>query len=346
MATGSGSSAIPDAISPEFDPLIPPDSEFEVRVNDHAGRYMVSRVPLALGSWFLVETPLVCWPLSRQEGDLGLSDLRTPWCEVCLRPLARNHEAKRPRLDEPALRLCEKCRASPLVQFLTQELLVQWRSWQKQKSPDSCVGLEAFGRCVAQVASTAKTAVEAVGLDASSALAAALKPFDRLQGPPPGASVTLHGTSPAEVAAELSSSKEFRSRLEAAVGPENTSVLLREETIEALAGRLVLNAASFTVPSTEETQSIRGAGVYVLLSTMNHSCSPAVRLETSAATGAEVSMLTTRQVEAGEPLTLAYVEPGWPGDERRQQLSSHWFFDCDCQRCEAEGRITAALTRG
>ncbi|CAE7301918.1 unnamed protein product [Symbiodinium microadriaticum] len=44
-----------DAISPEFDPLIPPDSEFEVRVNDHAGRYMVSRVPLALGSWFLVE---------------------------------------------------------------------------------------------------------------------------------------------------------------------------------------------------------------------------------------------------------------------------------------------------
>ena len=28
--------------------------------------------------------------------------------------------------------------------------------------------------------------------------------------------------------------------------------------------------------------------VYVLLSTMNHSCSPAVRLETSAATGAEV----------------------------------------------------------
>eukprot|EP00439_Symbiodinium_sp_Y106_P034611 s5381_g4.t1 len=113
------------------------------------------------------------------------------------------------------------------------------------------------------------------------------------------------------------------------------------ETIEALAGRLVLNAASFTVPSTEETQSIRGAGVYVLLSTMNHSCSPAVRLETSAATGAEVSMLTTRKVEAGEPLTLAYVEPDWPGDERRQQLTWPQSASAELGKCLAIGFSTA-----
>ncbi|CAE7658055.1 SET5, partial [Symbiodinium pilosum] len=226
------------------------------------------------------------------------------------------------------------------------ELLVAWRHWQKQKSPNSCVGLEAFGRCLAEVASTARTAHEVVGLDSQSALAAALKPFDRLQGPPRGASVTLHGTSPAEVAAELAGAKEFRSRLEAAVGTESAATLLREETIEALAGKLVLNAASFAVPFREGSPPLRAAGVFVLLSTMNHSCAPSVRLETSEDTGSEVSMLTTRDLEAGEPLTLAYVEPDWPGNERRHQLSSHWFFDCDCPRCEAEGRIEEALCAG
>eukprot|EP00434_Breviolum_minutum_P040770 symbB.v1.2.036248.t1/scaffold5073.1/size33253/2 len=61
----------------------------------------------------------------------------------------------------------------------------------------------------------------------------------------------------------------------------------KTETILQLAGKLVLNAASFSVPEARHGFPLQSAGVYVLLSTMNHSCSPSVRLDTCAESGAE-----------------------------------------------------------
>ena len=37
------------------------------------------------------------------------------------------------------------------IDELPQEELISWRRWQHHRSPHSCVGLEAFGRCLAQV---------------------------------------------------------------------------------------------------------------------------------------------------------------------------------------------------
>eukprot|EP00913_Durusdinium_trenchii_P032484 g30413.t1 len=111
------------------------------------------------------------------------------------------------------------------------------------------------------------------------------------------------------------------------------------ETIRQLAGKLVLNAVSFAVPEARHGHlPLLSAGVYVLLSTMNHSCMPSARFETCADSGAELSLKTNRRLEVGEQLTLAYVSPDWPLEERQPQLS-HWFFECRCPKCEAEGTL-------
>ncbi|CAJ1427583.1 unnamed protein product [Effrenium voratum] len=335
-----------DGLAEGFGELLPEEAEFEVRVNDQEGRYMVASKDLEQDTWFLLESPVVCWPLSKQGGadgvDAGLSEVGS-WCEGCLRELPELPEPERrlrPRLTSKPPRLCEPCAAGGWGQMLTEEELSSWRRWQQQRSPSSCVGLEAFGRCLARVALTAMKAKEA-GLPGPEALGCALAPFERLQGPPQGSAVELHGTSPAEVAETLGCSEPFRSRLQSALGSDSAR-LFCQETIAAMAGKLVLNAASFTVPAARQGEPLQAAGVYVLLSTMNHSCVPSVRLSTSAESGAEVSLLTTRPLQAGDRLTLAYVSPEWPLEERQQQLS-HWFFKCSCPRCEAEGRIHEAL---
>ena len=56
----------------------------------------------------------------------------------------------------------------------------------------------------------------------------------------------------------------------------------------AFLNRVVRQHVSYPGQIAKAPSATLNSQVYVLLSTMNHSCSPAVRLETSAATGAEV----------------------------------------------------------
>eukprot|EP00419_Tripos_fusus_P044097 CAMPEP_0172830900 /NCGR_PEP_ID=MMETSP1075-20121228/22567_1 /TAXON_ID=2916 /ORGANISM="Ceratium fusus, Strain PA161109" /LENGTH=329 /DNA_ID=CAMNT_0013673261 /DNA_START=93 /DNA_END=1079 /DNA_ORIENTATION=+ len=177
---------------------------------------------------------------------------------------------------------CSTCfeRLSTRPQFMTPGLLQRWRSWQAGKSLDSCVGLEALARCCMQVASHAATLREVHGLPAGDALHAALLPFDRLAAPPSGAVVALHGTSPAEVSEQLLGSEPFHSAVVSAIGCQAAAAqLFAESTIAALAGRLVLNAAGIQVLGAgRRGLPLRAAGVYVLLSTMNHSCEPSAEM--------------------------------------------------------------------
>lgn len=239
---------------------------------------------------------------------------------------------------------CSTCfeRLSTRPQFMTPGLLQRWRSWQAGKSLDSCVGLEALARCCMQVASHAATLREVHGLPAGDALHAALLPFDRLAAPPSGAVVALHGTSPAEVSEQLLGSEPFHSAVVSAIGCQAAAAqLFAESTIAALAGRLVLNAAGIQVLGAgRRGLPLRAAGVYVLLSTMNHSCEPSA--EMLFGDSSTVMLKTLRNVSGGEPLTLAYVSTELAVAERREKLG-HWFFECDCARCEAELRIIQAL---
>ncbi|CAJ1379389.1 unnamed protein product [Effrenium voratum] len=229
-----------DGLAEGFGELLPEEAEFEVRVNDQEGRYMVASKDLEQDTWFLLESPVVCWPLSKQGGadgvDAGLSEVGS-WCEGCLRELPELPEPERrlrPRLTSKPPRLCEPCAAGGWGQMLTEEELSSWRRWQQQRSPSSCVGLEAFGRCLARVALTAMKAKEA-GLPGPEALGCALAPFERLQGPPQGSAVELHGTSPAEVAETLGCSEPFRSRLQSALGSDSARSAAGDATF---AGRM------------------------------------------------------------------------------------------------------------
>eukprot|EP00913_Durusdinium_trenchii_P032485 g30413.t2 len=82
------------------------------------------------------------------------------------------------------------------------------------------------------------------------------------------------------------------------------------ETIRQLAGKLVLNAVSFAVPEARHGHlPLLSAGVYVLLSTMNHSCMPSARFETCADSGGRAAHLGLRlpRLAAGRETTA--VEP-------------------------------------
>lgn len=195
------------------------------------------------------------------------------------------------------------------------------------------------------MAITAAKVRDSLGADPAAAVQAARRPFDRLVGPPVGSHIVLHGTSAAEVSAELCASSVFVQALLDCVGcPEVVAELTSEASIESLAGGFVLNAIGIKVPGAGPCGSeLRGAGVFVLLSTMNHSCSPSV--EATFDDGCStVTLRTIRAVAAHEPLTLAYVPTDWSVNARRDRLR-HWFFNCDCWRCEAESKVEEALGR-
>jgi hypothetical protein len=41
-------------------------------------------------------------------------------------------------------------------------------------------------------------------------------------------------------------------------------------------------------------------------------------------------------IKEGEEITIAYVDPSWPRDLRRETLKRDYGFDCRCTRCEEE----------
>jgi len=240
---------------------------------------------------------------------------------------------------------CESCwsKEKDRPPLLTPDCLRHWRRWQSVRSPESQVGLEAFGRCLSQVAFSAAEIRKTYGLSANEAAHVALRPFYRLAQPPEDGSVELHGTSASEVAAELRCSQGFMDTIGCTIGCHATAVeLVSEDVVELLAGRLVLNAAGMEIPGVGYAGApLRAAGVFVLLSTMNHSCDSSARATFSDSSC--VTLWTRKSVVPGEPLTLAYVSSDLPVKDRRERLS-HWFFHCDCFRCESESCITDALS--
>ncbi|SCU64370.1 SET domain containing protein, putative [Trypanosoma equiperdum] len=64
-----------------------------------------------------------------------------------------------------------------------------------------------------------------------------------------------------------------------------------------------------------------------ITSYFNHSCAPNCAIQSDA-------IVTTRVVEAGEELTIAYIpQLYWPTELRRGELAEKYFFHCRCVRC-------------
>jgi hypothetical protein len=80
-----------------------------------------------------------------------------------------------------------------------------------------------------------------------------------------------------------------------------------------------------------------GVGLWLLASSINHSCSPNAR---RLHVGDYVTVHTSRDVKAGEEITFTYYDALSPFNKRKE-MSKTWGFQCNCKRCKFEEEICA-----
>ncbi len=78
-----------------------------------------------------------------------------------------------------------------------------------------------------------------------------------------------------------------------------------------------------------------GRGLYALPSLLNHSCLPSA-FRTHL--GDAVVVRAGRDMKKGEEVTVGYIDPSVPYDERRFRLMRSWQFKCTCMLCEADSK--------
>ena len=72
--------------------------------------------------------------------------------------------------------------------------------------------------------------------------------------------------------------------------------------------------------------------LFPTMASMSHSCLPNTRIFNSP--GYNMVFRTSRDVSAGEELTVCYSQAIGPARERAQDFRDNWFFSCQCPRCE------------
>eukprot|EP00930_Biecheleria_cincta_P096694 TRINITY_DN88504_c0_g1_i1.p1 TRINITY_DN88504_c0_g1~~TRINITY_DN88504_c0_g1_i1.p1 ORF type:complete len:819 (-),score=131.79 TRINITY_DN88504_c0_g1_i1:317-2773(-) len=82
-----------------------------------------------------------------------------------------------------------------------------------------------------------------------------------------------------------------------------------------------------------ETGSMKGAGLFPLCSSFNHSCYPNAMWR--PLDGALV-VISTRSIPAGEEVSVSYHDLTDPGFKRKQSLMRSHGFECCCLRCTAK----------
>ncbi|KAI8996255.1 SET domain-containing protein [Trametes punicea] len=88
-------------------------------------------------------------------------------------------------------------------------------------------------------------------------------------------------------------------------------------------------------------------GLYVLHSHLNHSCAPnvSVRHLDQRTALSRITVLARRDIGPGEELTITYVNPELPLEQRRRQLMEWGFGKCMCERCVSEERERKAVSQ-
>ncbi len=76
-------------------------------------------------------------------------------------------------------------------------------------------------------------------------------------------------------------------------------------------------------------------GLYGLPSLLNHSCLPSAH-RTFACDA--IVVRACRDMKKGEEVTVPYIAPSVPYDERRLRLMRSWKFKCTCELCEADSK--------
>ncbi len=101
----------------------------------------------------------------------------------------------------------------------------------------------------------------------------------------------------------------------------------------------VLNANSFGY-----SKKNSGKGLYALPSLLNHSCLSSAQ---RTFVGDAIVIRASRDMKKGEEVTVPYLLPSDPYDERRFRFMRSWRFKCTCALCEADSQddVDARLKR-
>ncbi|XP_048968388.1 histone-lysine N-methyltransferase SMYD3 isoform X2 [Canis lupus baileyi] len=108
------------------------------------------------------------------------------------------------------------------------------------------------------------------------------------------------------------------------------------DIFEAFA-KVICNA--FTICNAEMQEV--GVGLYPSMSLLNHSCDPNCSIVFN---GPHLLLRAVRDIEAGEELTICYLDMLMTSEERRKQLKDQYCFECDCVRCETQDKDADMLT--
>ena len=88
-------------------------------------------------------------------------------------------------------------------------------------------------------------------------------------------------------------------------------------------------------------------GLYRLQSHINHSCSPCVSIDHPVMRSkCKLVVRTIRNVRKEEQLYETYVNPKWDKNERKKHLSTHYMFECKCERCENDEDLSEEVKKG
>ncbi|XP_072804729.1 histone-lysine N-methyltransferase SMYD3 isoform X2 [Vicugna pacos] len=96
---------------------------------------------------------------------------------------------------------------------------------------------------------------------------------------------------------------------------------------------------SFTICNAEMQEV--GVGLYPSMSLLNHSCDPNCSIVFN---GPHLLLRAVRDIEAGEELTICYLDMLMTSEERRKQLRDQYCFECDCFRCQTQDKDADMLT--
>ncbi|KAJ7583413.1 hypothetical protein C8J56DRAFT_953967 [Mycena floridula] len=122
----------------------------------------------------------------------------------------------------------------------------------------------------------------------------------------------------------------------ALVDPALAPYVTSSTTVRAILARDHGNVFGVFDMSTSGDSEMLGFGVYVSSSYYNHDCSPNVRKER---VGRSMFFYSCRDIEPDEELCISYIDVKDSAEQRREQLSKSWYFDCICQRCKNERTV-------
>lgn len=76
-----------------------------------------------------------------------------------------------------------------------------------------------------------------------------------------------------------------------------------------------------------------GAGIYPSMSLLNHDCTPNCIIVFE---GKHLLLRAAKEIQAGEELTISYVDLMMPSKERQSELKRQYSFECRCHNCQTQ----------